>query len=342
VIPRRIHFATLPDADCLRISHFFDAYRTEVQPENPQIPFEERLQLWRNLPEHFVSVDFVLEDQGQVIGIAITSWTAGDENNPDTCWGNLIVAPGFRQRGFGLLLLRRLLTEIAGMGRKTFYFETNEGLNAGEIFAERLGAKRGLEQNTNRLLLSDLNRDYLQRSLEQAPRQQFELGVFDGKYPDSELERLCQLFDILNDAPLGELDLNDEKITPDELRQSLEHERKLGRKRCLIFARDRASGRYAGFTEVEWLQSRPEEVVQNGTAVHADFRGRGLGPWLKSVMIERILREHPQVNQIRTSNADSNVRMVKINDALGFKIFLRRVVWLIDVQETLEHLRSGD
>ncbi len=319
---------------------FFNAFRAEVQPENPLIPFEERLQHWRNPPQHAVSVDIVLEDASVVAGTASADWGADDTDNPDTCWGYLMIAPDFRGRGLGVVLLRRLLEEIVGLGRTKFFVETYASIPAGEIFAERLGAKRGLEQNTNRLLFSELNRDYLRLSLERAPMDLFELGVFDGEYPEGELKALCELFEVMNDAPQGELEVNDERLTPKKLRQNLEHEKVLGIKRCLIFARDRASGRYAGYTEVEWLQSRPQVMVQNGTAVHEDFRGHGLGAWLKAAMIERILRDHPQADQVRTSNAESNAPVVKINVALGFKLFLRRIVWQVDVQETLGRLRS--
>jgi mycothiol synthase len=319
---------------------FFDAFRAEVQPENPPIPFEERLQRWRNPAEHAVSVDFVLEENGLVAGTVIADWSKDDTDNPDTCWGDLLVAPEFRRRGLGTVLIRRLLEEIAGMGRTKFFVETTASIPVGEIFAEKVGAKRGLEQNTNRLLFSEMNLDYLRRSLENAPCEQFELLVFDGEYPDDQLEALCELFEVMNAAPHGELEVNDERLTPQKLRQNLEHERKLGIRRCLLVARDRASGRYAGFTEVEWLLSRPNVMVQNGTAVHADFRGHGLGAWLKASMIERILRDHPEADQVRTSNAESNAPMVRINDALGFKLFLKRIVWQVDVQETLERLRS--
>jgi mycothiol synthase len=339
VIPKRISYPTLPEADCLRIHEFFNAFRKEVQPDNPKVPFEERLQHWRNPPQHFVSVDIVLEDAGVLAGIASADWGADDTDNPDTCWGYLMIAPDFRGRGLGVVLLRRLLEEIVGLGRTKFFVETTASIPAGEIFAEGLGAKRGLEQNTNRLLFSELNRDYLRRSLERAPTDLFELGVFDGVYPDDQLEALCELFEVMNDAPQGELEVNDERLTPQKLRQNLEHEKVLGMKRCLIFARDRASGRYAGFTEVDWMLSRPQNVSQNGTAVHQDFRGHGLGAWLKSAMIERIMRDHPEADQVRTSNAESNAQMVKINDALGFKLFIRRVVWQVNVQETLERLR---
>jgi mycothiol synthase len=340
VIPKRISYSTLPEVDCLRLNDFFNAMRLEYLPDDPPVPLEQQLLTWRTPSDHWVSVNFVLEDAGTVMGIVSADWHDDDVENPDLCWGNVIVAPEFRQRGLGMMLFRRLLKEITGMGRKKVFFETTGRLNAGELFAERIGSKRGLEHNANQLLFSELNREYVQRSLKNAPRDRFELGFMDSVYPESERTALCELFDVMNTAPRGELEMNDGKLTPTQMLDYLENEQKRGIRRRLVYVRDRISGRYVGFSEVNWHPSRPDLVVQDGTAVHPDFRGHGLGAWLKAAMIDRILREHPDVNKIRTSNAESNEPMIKINRALGFEFHLQRTIWQLDVQETLGRLRS--
>jgi mycothiol synthase len=59
-------------------------------------------------------------------------------------------------------------------------------------------------------------------------------------------------------------------------------------------------------------------------------------------MIDRILCERPTVDRIRTGNADSNEPMLKINHTLGFKPFIKRTEWQVDVQKSLEVLRARD
>jgi mycothiol synthase len=58
------------------------------------------------------------------------------------------------------------------------------------------------------------------------------------------------------------------------------------------------------------------------------------------MMIDRILRERPLVDRIRTGNADSNVPMLKINHALGFRAYVRRVSWQVNVSQSLKVLRA--
>ena len=69
-------------------------------------------------------------------------------------------------------------------------------------------------------------------------------------------------------------------------------------------------------------------LAQQGmTAVDPAYRNRGLGRWLKAAMLEKLMRERPQVRYVRTGNADSNAPMLKINQALGFKPYSSNTQW---------------
>ena len=96
----------------------------------------------------------------------------------------------------------------------------------------------------------------------------------------------------------------------------------------------------AGFTEVFWHPNRPQLLNQGGTGIFPEYRNNGLGRWLKAAMLHKVLRERPEVKFVRTSNADSNAPMVKINRELGFKPYISQCMWQVEVEKTREYLAS--
>ncbi len=330
----------LSDAEAAQLSTFFNLMRAETVPDDPPIPLEERLTAWRNPSPKEWSKDFVVIDGDAVVGHAGTGWDKTDEQNPTMCWSDVTVAPSHRRRGIGRALLIALLEAAHADGKLKSFAATNERVPAGEAFIALTAAKMGLEEHTNQLLFSELDRAYVERSIQNAPADRFELVWYENDYPDSEIEAMCELHQVMNTAPRGELEFNDWKVTPEDLRIEHEQMRVNGIEWWMLCARDRASGRYAGFTQTGYHPNRPHIVSQWGTGVHPDFRGHKLGAWLKSAMVDRILRERPSVDRIRTGNADSNGPMLAINHALGFKPFIARREYQVDIPATLEKLNS--
>jgi len=337
---RPVDLRTLPELEVRRFHDFLNLYRAELSPEDPPIPFEERLKQWRFPPQHEVSRQFALLEGERVLGLAEAEWRDDQPESHDIARSNLVVAPEARRRGLGRVLARAVLEDLLPFGRTKLFFMTIERIPAGEGFARFLGAGRGLEEHTNQLLLSERNRAYIQRALQNAPLERFELVWFDSEYPESELEAICEVFELMNTAPRGDLEFNDERITPEHLRQEAADNHRQDLHWFLLLARERSTGRYLGFTETGWHPNRPTIVHQYGTGVNPKVRGHGLGAWLKAAMLERILKERPLVDRIRTGNADSNVPMLRINHSLGFKPFVARVEWQLDAKVALEGLRA--
>jgi GNAT superfamily N-acetyltransferase len=101
---------------------------------------------------------------------------------------------------------------------------------------------------------------------------------------------------------------------------------------------DRATGKFAGYTETVWNPNRPEVLRQDMTGVFPQYRNKGLGRWLKAAMLDKVLKERPQVKYVRTGNADSNAAMLKINTALGFKPYMADTLWQVELQKVLDYL----
>jgi hypothetical protein len=67
-----------------------------------------------------------------------------------------------------------------------------------------------------------------------------------------------------------------------------------------------------------------------------------LGRWLKAAMLDKILREHPEIKFVRTGNADSNAAMLKINQELGFTPYLAVTIWQVEIDRVEKYLRSKE
>jgi mycothiol synthase len=88
--------------------------------------------------------------------------------------------------------------------------------------------------------------------------------------------------------------------------------------------------------------TRAEFVFQGNTGVFPAYRNRGLGRWLKAAMLEKVVRERPQVRFVRTDNADVNAPMLKINNKLGFEPYLAETFWQVETEKVQAYLRPGE
>jgi hypothetical protein len=55
-------------------------------------------------------------------------------------------------------------------------------------------------------------------------------------------------------------------------------------------------------------------------------------------MMQKILKERPEVEFIRTRNANSNAPMLKINVEMGFKPYIANTVWQIETEKVENYL----
>ena len=72
---------------------------------------------------------------------------------------------------------------------------------------------------------------------------------------------------------------------------------------------------------------KPAYLNQGITAVWPEYRGRGIGRYLKAAMLQKMLAERPEVRFIRTDNAETNAPMRKINTELGFAPYRADYLW---------------
>ena len=78
------------------------------------------------------------------------------------------------------------------------------------------------------------------------------------------------------------------------------------------------------------------------TGVQENFRGRGLGKWLKAAMLLKLRDEYPDVEVLTTSNATSNEPMLAINQKMGFRMKLESYMFELDVGRVKDYLSQID
>jgi GNAT superfamily N-acetyltransferase len=331
------------DHEYARLNECRNRIRAEILPDDPPIPLEEMVQGFKNFPAY---IDHSLW----------TAWDADDraivahggvwlplEDNLHMVHFNIEVLPEFRRQG----LARRLLSRVVGLARKEkrrlMMCSTNDRIPAGAAFMTRIGAQQGLMEKTNQLVIDEVNRDLPRQWQERASERAtgFEVGLWEGEYPDADIDAIVELWGLLNDMPFGDLDFGDFQITAEQLRQDEQSIFSRGYERWTLYVREKPTGEFAGYTEVLWNPNRPEIVDQLMTGVFPKHRNRGLGRWLKAAMLDKILEERPQAKYVRTENADINAPMLKINTELGFKPYFSVCVWQVETEQASTYLEGS-
>ncbi len=318
-----------------------NAIRAERLPDDPPIPLDEMMQGIKTIPS-FVDVHaWAVWNVDESVMVASTSLSfLLMETNKHIAEFEMQVLPEYRRQGIARKLLALVADTTRANQRTLLICNTNDRVPAGEAFVHRIGAQKGLAGHSNQLDLRavdrDLVREWQARANERA--SDFEIAVWDGPYPEEYIHDIVDLNNVMNTAPHDDLQVDDFIMTPERLRQQERSFFARGGERWTMAVREKSTGKFAGFTEVVWNRNRPQILEQHGTGVFPQYRNHGLGRWLKAAMLDRVLRERPQVRFVRTGNADSNAAMLKINYEIGFKPFISLCMWQVGLDRVFDYL----
>ena len=131
----------------------------------------------------------------------------------------------------------------------------------------------------------------------------------------------------INDAPTGDLDIEDEVFTPQRMRDYDEAQRQRGHRVHMVYARHRETGELAGETTVAVDGERPHLAEQHDTSVVRVHRGHRLGLLMKIDMLRWLREDEPQLESIGTWNAEENAFMIGVNEALGMRVLGRALAF---------------
>jgi GNAT superfamily N-acetyltransferase len=336
----RLGSASDHEYECL--VRFKNLLRQEYYPDDPPMPAEEHIADWKTIPDF---VEYVAYAGWNPAGTEIVAYCEMDVehtgDNEHLAFFRIEILPEYRCRGFSREMLRMILPFATKNNRRLLMSNTSDRVPAAAIFMERIGARRGQESHINQLKVSEFDRRLMERWLQQGEplASEFELGFWEGSFPEEHIVEVAALMqELANDQPRDALEMEDTNITPDFIRQMEKNMMATGEQVWTLYALDRNKGKLVGWTFVFWNPNRPYLLNQGFTAVDEAYRNKGLGRWLKATMIRKILDDRPQVEFIRTRNANSNAPMLKINDEMGFKPYISNTLWQVDTKQVEQYL----
>ncbi|MHA2336532.1 MAG: GNAT family N-acetyltransferase [Candidatus Hodarchaeales archaeon] len=324
--------------------HFFRKIRhQEVNPGDPIEPDEaveiSAKQDFQN-EEYYVEQYFVYKknDASLLIGtvtlLAYTDKSPSYKGNEHFAQFEISLLPEFRRKGLGLKLLEKVVESTQILGKTLLITSSKE--SSGIEFLKKLNFNR-----ENRLQLKDVDWSMVDQWNKegQAKNPETKILFFDS-IPDDLIDQFAGMVtETMSQAPLGSLNVSEMRATREVLRTRENEFRSVGNVPTTILTLE-ANGKISAFSEMYYSTNTKLILEQTFTGVKEEFRGRGLGKWVKAALLLYMSIKYPEVTAVKTGNAESNAPMLSINDRLGFKIYKEKVTAQITLEDAIISLKS--
>ena len=261
---------------------------------------------------------FLVEVDGRSVGKADLHTSEWD--NLDLAWLELVVHPDHRRHGHGTAALAALHEECRRVSRPLvgldgFHSEATLGFAAATGYEEKA---RSVNRQQD---FGELGAEFFEAAYAEAEPlgHDYELVRIAGRSPDDLHEQLVHVTESINDAPLDNLEFEDEVYTPQRIRDFEHAQIEAGNRLYRVVARHRDTGDLVGHTVVTIDSEQPWLGTQEDTSVTASNRGHRLGLLLKADLCRWLLAIEPQLRTLDTWNAESNDHMIGVNERLGYR-----------------------
>jgi GNAT superfamily N-acetyltransferase/RimJ/RimL family protein N-acetyltransferase len=266
------------------------------------------------------------DDRERVIGL-LEVWLP-EWDNKHVGFVKVTVEPTLRRRGMGAYLAEAGVRHVRSTGRRLLAAHTRDDV-ASAALCTSFGLKQGSAEIVRRqdLLAVDwagVDRLYADAEVHAID---YELLRFGGRTPDDLLPQVAQMVEAINDAPLDDMDIEDEVFSPERVRAFEDAMIARGQRWRRVIARQKSTGALAGHTMVGVIDETPGFAWNGDTSVVRAHRGHRLGLLLKAEMMRRLQEDEPQLRTIVTGNAASNKHMIQINELLGYRVAYQEIMW---------------
>ena len=300
--------------------------RQDAPHQPPPTPVAYRRMLLHGWDGRGPELLWLAHDDGKLVAVAdiwMPHW-----DNRQLAYVDAQVRPDRRGRGIGSALMKEAAAAAAAAGRHDSLLADAWTDSPGGVFLQRQGfrpAQLNVQRRLSLLGTDDARVDGLHDDAA-THAGAYELVRLVGAAPDLRAD-MVQLFAAINDAPLDDLDIEDDVYTAERVRCFEEAQTAMGQRLYRLVARRTGDGAWAGHTVLTVDPSRPTWGDQGDTSVVRSHRGNRLGLLLKTEMLRWLRQEEPQLEQIDTWNSASNTAMIAVNDALGCTVVGQMTGW---------------
>jgi RimJ/RimL family protein N-acetyltransferase len=191
--------------------------------------------------------------------------------------------------------------------------------NRNDALARTLGGRIAGRRHFFTLNVKNVKRTLMDSWIHETSRENRDLRLrFFDSIPEKYLDEYCSTFTrFLKDMPRGSA-----AWLPVVRPERISKQQRLNKKResavyCyLLFDRN---GGIVGHTNVFIRRRRPQIAHQFMTGVLKEYRGRGLGRWIKAAMFKKLVKDFPRLKEMRTDTNPQNRWMIAINDEMGYR-----------------------